>query len=212
MTTLSIQDGGHQYGYRTIFRGVELKLTSGDVFAITGANGSGKSTLLKILAGVLQPSNGKVELTISKKTIHQDQHPLHVGLVAPYVNLYQDLTLTENLEFLAKARSTKIDYKRIQSIASNMGLESAMDAFVRTYSTGMLQRARLVTAMYHNPEIILMDEPTLGLDREGCDVVKGIIDHMQKAGHLTVIASNLQDDIELARQSLCIEDFGPDSG
>ena len=211
MITLSVCGGGHQYGYRKIFHEVDLELTSGDVLAITGANGSGKSTLLKILAGVLLPSFGNVKLTFSEKIIQQDQYPLHVGLVAPYINLYEDLTLTENLAFIAKARSMKIDYHRIQSIVSKTGLESHMDAYVRTYSTGMHQRARLVAALYHSPKVILMDEPTLGLDIEGRDVVRGIVDQMHKSGHLTVIASNLQDDIELAHQSICIEDFGPNS-
>ncbi|MCY4000418.1 MAG: ABC transporter ATP-binding protein [Bacteroidetes bacterium] len=211
MTTLSVSGGGHQYGYRKIFHEVELELTSGDVLAITGANGSGKSTLLKILAGVLQPSYGSVKLTISQKTIPRDQYPLYVGLVAPYVNLYEDLTLTENLEFIAKVRSVKIDDDRIQSIVSRIGLESDMDSFVRTYSTGMHQRARLVAALYHEPKVILMDEPTLGLDREGRDIVRGIVNQMQTSGHVTVIASNLEDDIDLAHQSICIEDFGPNS-
>ncbi|MCY4225713.1 MAG: ATP-binding cassette domain-containing protein, partial [Bacteroidetes bacterium] len=134
-----------------------------------------------------------------------------VGLVAPYVNLYEDLTLTENLEFIAKVRSVKIDDDRIQSIVSRIGLESDMDSFVRTYSTGMHQRARLVAALYHEPKVILMDEPTLGLDREGRDIVRGIVDQMQTSGHVTVIASNLEDDIDLAHQSICIEDFGPNS-
>ncbi len=207
MINLSVSGVGHKYGYRTIFRDVDLALTSGDVFAITGANGSGKSTLLKIISGILQPCEGQVILTISGHRIPREHCPLHIGLVAPYVNLYEDFTLYENLAFIAKARSMKMEMTKIESIVSLVRLTSHANSLVRTYSTGMQQRSRFVAALFHEPMVLLLDEPTVGLDAQGRELVKTIIDHAKQAGHLVVIASNVPGEIKLASQSLCIEKY-----
>jgi len=204
---LSVSRVGHKYGQKTIFRDVEFSLRSGDILAITGANGSGKSTLLKIIAGILHPSEGEVSLSISNQTIPREQRPLYMGLVAPYVHLYEDLTLFENLRFIAKARSLKMDLQKIESITSEVKLTGHVNSLIRTYSTGMQQRARFVAALFHEPMILLLDEPTIGLDAQGKESVKTVINRAQQAKHIIVIASNLTQEITLASQSLCIEKY-----
>ncbi|MCY4158899.1 MAG: ABC transporter ATP-binding protein [Bacteroidetes bacterium] len=211
MITLGARGIGHKYGYRRIFSGIWLELNAGTILAITGVNGSGKSTLLKILAGVLQSTNGEILLTISEKTIPRERHSLHVGLVAPYMNVYEDLTLRENLTFIAKARSMSEDAGRIEEIISKVGLIDHIDRPVRNYSTGMLQRVRFAVALFHAPQVLLLDEPTLGLDLGGRDIYETMVANAQKDGHVVVIASNTKDDIALANRSLCIEDYAPSS-
>ena len=209
MIHLTVQGGGHSYGYRRIFSGVDLELFSGDILAITGANGSGKSTLLMTLAGVLQPTNGEVKLTLAEQVIPREQHALHIGLVAPYVNVYEDLTLRENLRFIAKARSMNSYPMRIESTVAEVGLTAHIDEPVRTYSTGMQQRVRLAAALYHEPKILLLDEPTLGLDPKGKEIIRKVVAGAKQAGHVVVIASNSEDEIAMADQILCIEDYAP---
>jgi len=211
MISLSLRKVGHKYGHRAIFQDVESTVTSGDVLAITGANGSGKSTLLKIIAGILQPSEGEVRLTISGQIIPREYRPLCIGLVAPYVNLYEDLTLYENLAFIAKARSMKMDTTKIETILSTVELSGHTHSLIRTFSTGMEQRARFVAALFHEPMILLLDEPTIGLDAKGREIVKALIDHAQQIGHLIVIASNLPKEIEMATKSLSIEKYSSSS-
>ena len=209
MISLALHSVGHRYGYKRVFAGIAgLTLNSGDVLAVTGVNGSGKSTLLKILAGVLQPANGEIELRISDEVVPREQHSVHVGLVAPYVNVYEDLTLRENLTFITRARAMRPSFTKIRKIVSTVGLKDYIDDPVKTYSTGMQQRVRFAVALFHEPKILLLDEPTLGLDQSGRDIYEMIVTREQKAGNLVVIASNTQDDTELANRSLCIEDYG----
>ena len=209
MITLIVRGAGHKYGYKRIFAGVGATLQPGTVLAITGMNGSGKSTLLKIMAGILRPTDGDVGLIIPGKVIPEDEYYLHVGVVAPYVNMYRDLTLRENLMFITRARAMRTGYTRIRKVVSMVGLTDQIDDPVKTYSTGMQQRAHFAAALLHEPTVLLFDEPTLGLDEEGRNIFESIIAGAQKAGNLVVIASNTQNDIALANRSLCIEDYAP---
>ena len=207
MDRLTVHEAEHRYGYKKVFEGIDLVLNSGDVLAITGANGSGKSTLLQILAGMLQPTEGKVELILSGKVMSTEQHPLHIGLVGPYVNAYQDLTLRENLEFLKCARSMRVKATYIETIVSEVGLTAHIDQPLKTYSTGMLQRVRFATALFHTPKVLLLDEPALGLDAGGREMVAGVVDQARESGHLIAIASNEGDEAIWANQFLQMENY-----
>ncbi|MCY4674301.1 MAG: ABC transporter ATP-binding protein [Bacteroidetes bacterium] len=209
--SLTVRGGGHKYGYRRIFSNVELTLLPGEVLAITGANGSGKSTLLRILAGVLQPTAGEAELILDGQCIPKELHPLNVGFVAPYINVYEDLTLRENLTFITRVRSMNEQTEHIESIVAEVGLAARIDTQVSTYSTGMQQRVRLAAALLHRPRVLLLDEPMIGLDAKGRAVFEKAISRAQEAGHLVAIASNSQDKIHSANRSLCIEDYAPGS-
>jgi len=211
MICLNARGIGHKYGYKRIFAGIWLELKGGTVLTITGINGSGKSTLLKILAGVLRSTNGYVELIISDKIIPRSQHSMHIGLVAPYVNVYEDLTLHENLTFITQVRSMSPDSKRIENIVAKVGLGKKFNQPIRNYSTGMQQRVRFAVALFHSPKILFLDEPTIGLDLEGRGVFETMVAQAKKEGHLVVIASNTKEDIALADRSLCIEDYAPSS-
>lgn len=209
--SLTLRGGGHKYGYRRIFCNVELTLLPGEILAITGANGSGKSTLLRILAGVLQPTEGEAELILEGQCIPKELHPLNVGFVAPYVNVYDDLTLRENLNFIMRVRSMNEQMEHIESIVAEVGLSDWIDAQLSTFSTGMQQRVRFAAALLHRPRVLLLDEPTTGLDAKGRAVFEKAISRAQEAGHLVAIASNSKDEIRLTNRSLCIEDYAPGS-
>ncbi len=210
MISLKVRGIGHSYGNRRIFDDVNLELTSGDILAITGANGSGKSTLLKILAGILQPTNGEVKFVLFQRNIPRELRPLHVGLVAPYVNVYEDLTLRENLEFIGRTRSMNSNATQIEGVALRVGLSINLGKPLKAYSTGMQQRARFAAALFHEPKLLLLDEPMLGLDRYGRNMVENVVKDAQSAGLLVVIASNAEREISMAKQILCIEDYVAD--
>lgn len=209
--SLTVRGVGHKYGYRRIFSTVELTLLPGEILAITGANGSGKSTLLRILAGVLQPTEGEAQLISDGQCIPRELHPLNVGFVAPYINVYEDLTLRENLSFIMRVRSMIEQMEHIESVVDEVGLSDWIDALVGTYSTGMQQRVRFATALLHRPKVLLFDEPTTGLDAKGRAVFGTVISRAQEAGHLVAIASNSKSEIRLTDRSLCIEDYAPGS-
>lgn len=209
--SLTVRGVGHKYGYRRIFSNVELTLLPGEILAITGANGSGKSTLLRILAGVLQPTDGEAELISDGQCIPKELHPLNVGFVAPYINVYEDLTLRENLTFILRVRSIVEQMEHIESVVAEVGLSDWIDTLVSTYSTGMQQRVRFAAALLHRPRVLMLDEPMTGLDSKGRAVFRRVISRAQEAGHLVAIASNSKNEIRLTNRTLCIEDYAPGS-
>ncbi|MDE2957912.1 MAG: ABC transporter ATP-binding protein [Bacteroidota bacterium] len=192
----------HRYGHHVVFTELSFAVGQGEVFAITGRNGSGKSTLVKILAGLLRPTRGQVRWGASDT----EAGPA-IGLIAPYVNLYEDMTLRENLRFIRKLRGMRPSNS--VGIVERAGLSRAADKVLRNYSTGMLQRARFAAALVHAPIVLLLDEPTLGLDRFGYELCRQVVGSAQRTGGTVIIASNARRDIELAGECLCIEDFAP---
>ena len=207
MHRLKAQQLGHRYGRRVLFKKLSLLASSGESWAITGSNGSGKSTLLKILAGLLRPARGKVILLDNGRPVPIEEHPLRIGLVAPYVNVYDDLTLRENLTFLTRARSMRSTDDKIDKLVGRVGLSGHVDQQLSTYSTGMMQRARIAVALVHQPGVLLLDEPTLSLDGSGRSLCAQIIADVTASGGIAVIASNATSDIALAERAICIEDY-----
>ena len=209
MHGLVAEDLAHKYGRHVVFKGVSFCCSAGEAWAIRGANGSGKSTLLKIMAGLLRPTRGSVHLQTNQTVIPRGLLPRHIGLVAPYVNLYEALTLRENLEFIGRIRSLHGIKARICRAGAQVGLSVKSKQALRTYSTGMLQRARFAAALIHDPQILLLDEPTLSLDSAGHTFCIQVVRQVQDSGGIVIIASNAASDIALANKSICIEDYSP---
>ena len=203
---INAEDLTHRYGRHVVFTQLSLSVQSGDTVAISGRNGSGKSTLVKILAGLLRPTRGTVHL----QTAVSDSGS-KVGLVAPYSDLYKDLTLRENLEFIGRLSRRRLTLTDFSRIVTTVGLEGAEDQVLRTFSTGMLQRARFAAAVLHTPRALLLDEPTIGLDRDGYALFKRVVDDTRRAGCAIIVASNAQRDIEVADRCICIEDYAPNA-
>ncbi|MEX0746490.1 MAG: ABC transporter ATP-binding protein, partial [Rhodothermales bacterium] len=153
-----------RFGRRLLFREMSLSLVDGEALAITGANGSGKSTLLQILAGVLTPTSGSVELSIRDREVTRERHPLHVGLVAPYLNVYDGFSPRENLSFIAKARRLANAGPRIAGALEFVSLTDRADDLVGTFSSGTKQRVKFAAAILAEPEVLLLDEPRVNLD------------------------------------------------
>ena len=144
---------------------------------------------------------------VDGRSVPSDEHPLRIGLVAPYVNVYGDLTLRENLAFVARARSMSSPGARIRELVEFVGLHTNLDQPIGTYSTGMIQRARLAAALVHRPGVLLLDEPTLSLDESGRSLCGRIVADMRASGGIVMIASNAVSDITLAGRTICVEDY-----
>jgi len=208
---LSATDVGQRYGQLLLFRRLSFTLNGGETLAITGANGAGKSTLLRILAGVLSPKAGDVTLSVDGREVPREEHPLHVGLVAPYLNVYDDLSAQENLAFLARARGRDaagihIADIRIADVLDRVGLSGRETDLVRTYSSGMKQRVKYAAALLAEPPLLLLDEPSANLDAAGTDMVEAVMDHQQSEGRLLVVATNLPDEAARCDREIQIED------
>ncbi len=182
------------FSRRVIFSGVSFEVSSSEVIAITGRNGSGKSTLMKMMAGVLSPTKGTVALTIDGKPVSPEDRFWHVGFVAPYLNLYDEFTGTENLKFFRDVRSSIATDEELAELLDLVNLSLRKNDDVRTYSSGMKQRLKYAFALLHKPPVLLLDEPRSNLDTEGIATVYNIIKRQKEHG-IVVIATNDAEDL-----------------
>lgn len=191
-----------RFGSRTVFEGLDFDAASGEAVAICGPNGSGKTTLLKILAGLLAPSSGKVRLLDGQHEIPGPDAGLKCTLAAPWINPYIHLTLQENLDCFLKLRADwqgirKINQDEADTLLEWSGLTKRKHDSLRAFSSGMVQRARLLLAAAAEPEILYLDEPTQNLDEAGWEFARRIAERQCNRGIL-VIATNEPRDLSLA--------------
>jgi heme exporter protein A len=183
---------GHRYGSRTVFREVSLEVETGQSGVILGSNGAGKSTLLRVVAGLLRPSSGAVEVTVGGQALDARARRRHIGYVAPDLMLYRELTGVENLEFFARLRGITLTHDDLKATLTQVGLLGRGSDLVGDYSSGMRQRLKYAFALLGQPPILLLDEPTANLDTGGMEMVERIIaaQRVRPGGGLTLIATN----------------------
>lgn len=207
MPSLIAEHVGHRFGRRVLFRDVAFSLDGGQALAVTGANGSGKSTLLSIIAGLRRPVQGRVQLQESGKVVPDEDRPLHAGLVAPYLNVYDGFSARENLAFIARARRLPRAEERIAAMLELVGLADRADDLVAAYSSGMKQRVKFAAALLPEPPLILLDEPTTNLDEAGRAMVDQVVAHQRNRGGLLVLATNNRAEAAWCDRELCVEDY-----
>lgn len=207
MPRLIAENIGKRFGRRVLFKQLSFELEGGATLAITGANGAGKSTLLKILGGVLRPTKGVVSLQLNGRVLAGEERPLHTGLVAPYLNVYDGFSARENLAFLARARHLKQPVSRMDQVLDLVGLADRADDLVSTYSSGMKQRVKYAAALLAGPPLLLLDEPTANLDAAGLAMVDRVVTHQRESGQLLVIATNVAAEAEKCDDLVRIEAY-----
>ena len=195
MYSLKLSNICKHYTETLLFKDISFGLYPGEVMAITGWNGSGKSTLLRIIAGLVRPSLGQVEMFFEGESIPKESRRRFLGMVAPALSLYDELTALENLEFFCKVRGIAYDRKSCLDLMERLGLTENYNKLCRNYSSGMKQRLKLGQALLHNPPLLLLDEPGCNLDSKGMEVVEGVISQQRQSG-MTVIASNEKREVD----------------
>lgn len=197
MIKLKLAALGKHYNHRWIFKDLNFESES-TIIGISGANGSGKSTLLKILTGLVQPDLGKVEW------ISPDSGPLDMradtGYAAPYIQLYGDLTCRENLTFLQSSSEVKIDFAKLDALATEIGILEKLDRPYKSLSSGQQQRIKILAAIQSNPAILFLDEPGSNLDEKGINFIRNVIEKRRANKAICIIASNLQHELDLCDQ------------
>ncbi len=189
MFRLRLSDIGKHYGETLLFKQISFQLEQGNVLAITGWNGSGKSTLLRIIAGLVRPSSGQVELFDNGEAIGKESRRQFIGMVAPALSLYDELTGLENIQFFSRVRGLICSRNDCLHIMGHVGITEHATRRCRDYSSGMKQRLKLAQALLHKPPLLLLDEPGSNLDSRGIKVVEGVVSRQRQSG-ITVIASN----------------------
>jgi heme exporter protein A len=204
MNSISIIVSGlsKDFNRSSIFRDISFTLSSPASLSITGKNGAGKSTLSKILAGLLSSTRGTITYSVDEKQIGIEEFKHHIGFVSPYLNLYDEFTVLENLRFLSSIRAaSQQNGNRIKELLILVGLWNRRDDIVGTFSSGMKQRLKYAFALLHKPAVLILDEPTSNLDGEGIDVVKQIMLE-QKRSNILIIATNNKEEAHWCAQQI----------
>lgn len=198
------------YNRKTIFKNVSFSINQGSAFAITGKNGSGKSTLVKILCGVLSPTKGIVSLSVNDQTIlYPDYYP-HIGLVSPYLNLYEEFSAEENLQFIKNIRGLDSSSDVFaEELLKEFGIYEHRKKEVKNYSSGMKQRLKYCAALIHHPALLVLDEPSSNLDEYGIEAVRNRM-RLQKDKGVLLFATNDKDDLQYADTIYDIGQLNPE--
>lgn len=205
---LQCKEISKRYNGKTIFKNVNLELTENSSIVITGKNGSGKSTLLKVISHLIRLDKGLISLEINGDKIPTEKFYTKIGLFAPYLNLYDELSAWENLDFFYDLKVDKKEEKKekIKYLLEKVGLYNRRDDLIRNYSSGMRQRLKLAYSVINSPVLLLMDEPRTNLDEQGISVVYEIAEEQKKNGIL-ILATNEKEDTAICESKLSIEDY-----
>jgi ABC-type multidrug transport system ATPase subunit len=175
--------------------GVNLSVRRGDVFGFLGPNGAGKTTAIGMMLGLLQPTSGRVEL-FGHSVTPRDVAPLRrVGSLVGAPAMIPSFTALENLNVLARLHPN-VDAHRVDEVLEVVGLMEASKRQVQGFSLGMKQRLGLAQALLHHPELLILDEPTNGLDPAGMREIRELLQALAKAGVTVFLSSHLLHEIE----------------
>ncbi|EKT3957039.1 ABC transporter ATP-binding protein [Flavobacterium psychrophilum] len=173
-------------------KNLSIKIYKGNVYGILGPNGSGKSTTLGIVLNVVNKTSGSYSWFDGKTQTHEALKK--VGAIIERPNFYPYMTAKENLELVCKIKN--INYAKVQEKLELVGLVDRKDSKFSTLSLGMKQRLAIASALLNDPEILILDEPTNGLDPQGIHQIRDIIKHIASQGTTILLASHLLDEVE----------------
>lgn len=188
---------------------LNLNVHKGDVFGFLGPNGAGKSTTIRMLLSLIRPTKGSINifnlpLKESRKSILR-----RIGAIVEKPDFYLYLSAYKNLEILGKLSGADVSRKNIMSLLELVGLDKRFKSKVKTFSHGMKQRLGLAQALIHDPELIILDEPTTGLDPQGMKEVRDLILHLSKdKGKTIFLSSHILSEVEIIANRMIIINKG----
>jgi ABC-type multidrug transport system ATPase subunit len=191
---------GKKFNKEWIFRNFSFTLHPTESLAITGPNGSGKSTLLQILSGYIPASEGKVQYQKGKMILPEDNLYEYISYAAPYLELVEEMSLTEMIDFHRAFKPLSENISTDQFIAK-IRMENAAEKEIRFFSSGMKQRVKLALALYSDTPILILDEPTSNLDSAGIDWYQDEI-KKQLGKRIVLIGSNQRYEYEFCEKEI----------
>ena len=203
-TILSIKNLHKRFGKIHAVNNVSLEIHKGNVYGILGPNGSGKSTTLGIVLNVVNKTSG--EYSWFDGTMQTHEALKKVGAIIERPNFYPYMSAKENLELVCKIKN--IDYSKVDEKLEIVGLMDRKDSKFKTFSLGMKQRLAIASALLNDPEILILDEPTNGLDPQGIHQIRDIIKLIASQGTTILLASHLLDEVEKVCSHVLVLRFG----
>jgi ABC-2 type transport system ATP-binding protein len=188
---------------------LSFTVSPGQVYGFLGQNGSGKSTTIRMLLTLVQPGSGSIELFGMDLKKHRQEILRQTGSMIERPDLYKYLTAKDNLRIFATFSRIRISRKEIMEQLDRVGLADRADSKVKTFSQGMKQRLGIAVALVHDPQLVILDEPTNGLDPQGIADMRKLILHLRKdLGKTVFVSSHLLNEIELIADSVLIINKG----
>jgi ABC-type multidrug transport system ATPase subunit len=187
---ISLRKISKKFNYEWIFRDVEYTFEAGNSYVILGSNGSGKSTLMQIVAGNLLPTSGKINYSDGTKEISPDTIYRFTSISAPYLELIEEFTMDEILEFHRKFKPFRNNLENKQIIEMS-GLSRVKNKPIRYFSSGMKQRVKLTLAILSDTKIVLLDEPASNLDKQAVDWYQQLVGSNSE-NRIFIVCSNSQ--------------------
>jgi ABC-2 type transport system ATP-binding protein len=190
-------------------KSLNLNVYRGDVFGFLGPNGAGKSTTIRMLLSLIKPTEGKIRIFGKDLRTNRISILKRIGAIVEKPDFYGYLSAYKNLEILGRLSQTDVSRNRIMEVLELVGLEKRYKSKVKTYSHGMKQRLGLAQALIHDPDLIILDEPTTGLDPQGMKEVRDLILFLSNQNQKTIfISSHILYEIELVANRMIIIDKG----
>lgn len=205
---ITIKNITKEYPNTVALKDVSFNIRKGEIFCIIGPNGAGKSTIVKLLTGQIKASEGEIRVQ-NFHTIKDRKKILGMfGLVPQEIALYNELTGRENLEFHGRLfdLSKQFMTQKIDELLTMAGLTDRQHDLVKTYSGGMKRRLQLIRALLHEPEIVVLDEPTLGVDVQSRNAIHQYIRNLPSIRKTVVITTNYMEEAERLADRLIILD------
>jgi ABC-2 type transport system ATP-binding protein len=184
----------YRVGRRAILNGISLDIEQGNIAGILGPNGAGKSTLLSMIIGLRRPSQGNVTILGQRLPVQDVSLRQRIGVVLQETALYDELTTFENLQFSASLYNVSDPKWRVGKVLELLGLSDRAGDVVKTLSGGMRRRIAIARSLLHSPELLVIDEPTLGVDVEARHTIWSYLRLLRSNGTTVIVATNYLDE------------------
>ena len=198
------------YGKIQALKGIDITINKGEFYGLLGPNGAGKTTTINILSTILKPDKGDVFINGFDLKIDSKKCKNYIGIVPQEIALYDDLSAYENLMFWGKLYKIKSSILsiRVNELLDLMGLEKRKHHKIKTFSGGMKRRINIACALLHSPEVLLMDEPTVGVDPQSRNFIFEALQRLHQNGTTIIYTTHYMEEVEKLCDKISIIDYG----
>ncbi|WP_263705949.1 ABC transporter ATP-binding protein [Shouchella tritolerans] len=195
---LKVKELNKSLGKKPIIKNMSFQLERGAIYGFLGPNGSGKTTTIRMIVSLIAPDSGDVEIEGKSVRTNREEALAHIGAIVEDPDLYGYLTGRQNLEHFARMSATPVSKERIDEVVALVELEGAMRKKVKSYSLGMKQRLGIAVSLLHKPSVLILDEPTNGLDPKGIRDLRHYLQRLAREDGVTLLVSSHQlNEIEM---------------
>ncbi|MGM0420273.1 MAG: ABC transporter ATP-binding protein [Bacillota bacterium] len=191
---IKINDLRKSYNGREALKGINLEVKAGEIFGLLGPNGAGKTTTIKILTGQLLADKGEANIFEQEVKENQEEILPKLGIVPENTNLYERLTIQQNLDFFGRLYDETLS--QIKPYVKSLGLQEELDTQVKKLSKGMKQKVLILRALIHQPEVLIFDEPTAGLDPSSAEAVHNLLLKLNEKGLTILLTSHNMEEVD----------------